>query len=236
MRIFIHSSLSDLELSMAVGVVVGINNRVNSPELSKIISDVEDDVRKTMSIESLKNDELIRLYRNFYWRLGIDPTKQRPAQEALIRRILKGDGLPRINPLVDIGNVASVKYKVPVGLYDLRKIGQVDYIVLRRAADGELFTPLGSPKMELTRNQIVLATNDGRILHVYPYRDSELTKVDEFTSDVLIIVAGIRNVNDNVLFSALSEIEALCETLLNGKVLTHGLVNNNRSLDFSIKI
>ncbi|WP_291766543.1 B3/B4 domain-containing protein [Caldivirga sp. UBA161] len=235
MRIFIHSSLSDLELSMAVGVVVGVNNRVNPPELSKIISDIEDSIRKSMSIESLKDDELIRLYRNFYWRLGIDPTKQRPAQEALIRRILKGNGLPRINPLVDIGNVASVKYKVPVGLYDLRRIGQVNYIVLRRAADGELFTPLGSPKMELTRNQIVLATNDGRILHVYPYRDSELTKVDEFTSDVLVIVAGIRNINDNVLLSALSEIEALCETLLNGKVLTHGLVNNNRSLEFNIK-
>ncbi|MGC8569862.1 MAG: B3/B4 domain-containing protein [Caldivirga sp.] len=235
MRIFIHSSLSDLELSMAVGVVVGVNNRVNPPELSKIISDVEANVKGSMSIESLKDDELIRLYRNFYWRLGIDPTKQRPAQEALIRRILKGDGLPRINPLVDIGNVASVKYKVPIGLYDLRRIGQVEYIVLRRAADGELFTPLGSPKMELSRNQIVLATNDGRILHVYPYRDSELTKVDEFTSDVLIIVAGIKNVNDNVLLNALSEIEALCESLLNGKVLTHGIVNNSRSLEFNIK-
>ncbi|MGC9135437.1 B3/B4 domain-containing protein [Caldivirga sp.] len=235
MRIFIHSSLSDLELSMAVGVVVGVNNRVNPPELSKIINDVEANVKGSMSIESLKDDELIRLYRNFYWRLGIDPTKQRPAQEALIRRILKGDGLPRINPLVDIGNVASVKYKVPIGLYDLRRIGQVEYIVLRRAADGELFTPLGSPKMELSRNQIVLATNDGRILHVYPYRDSELTKVDEFTSDVLIIVAGIKNVNDNVLLNALSEIEALCESLLNGKVLTHGIVNNSRSLEFNIK-
>ncbi|WP_292000136.1 phenylalanine--tRNA ligase beta subunit-related protein [Caldivirga sp.] len=235
MRIFIHSSLSDLELSMAVGVVVGVNNRVNPPELSKIISDVEANVKGSMSIESLKDDELIRLYRNFYWRLGIDPTKQRPAQEALIRRILKGDGLPRINPLVDIGNVASVKYKVPIGLYDLRRIGQVEYIVLRRAADGELFTPLGSPKMELSRNQIVLATNDGRILHVYPYRDSELTKVDEFTSDVLIVVAGIKNVNDNVLLNALSEIEALCESLLNGKVLTHGIVNNSRSLEFNIK-
>ena len=235
MRIFIHSSLSDLELSMAVGVVVGVNNRINPPELSKIISDVEANVKGSMSIESLKDDELIRLYRNFYWRLGIDPTKQRPAQEALIRRILKGDGLPRINPLVDIGNVASVKYKVPIGLYDLRRIGQVEYIVLRRAADGELFTPLGSPKMELSRNQIVLATNDGRILHVYPYRDSELTKVDEFTSDVLIVVAGIKNVNDNVLLNALSEIEALCESLLNGKVLTHGIVNNSRSLEFNIK-
>lgn len=220
---------------MAVGVVVGVNNKVNPPELSKIISDVEDNVRKTMNIESLKDDELIRLYRNFYWRLGIDPTKQRPAQEALIRRILKGDGLPRINPLVDIGNVVSVKYKVPVGLYDLRRIGQVDYIVLRRAADGELFTPLGSPKMELTKNQIVLATNDGRILHVYPYRDSELTKVDEFTNDVLIIVAGIKNVSDSILLNALSEIEALCETLLNGKVLAHGLVNSSRSLEFNIK-
>jgi DNA/RNA-binding domain of Phe-tRNA-synthetase-like protein len=235
MRIFIHGSLSDLDVALGVGIVIGINNRVNAPELDKIINDVVSEVKNTISLESLRDDELIRLYRNFYWRLGIDPTKQRPAQEALIRRILRGDGLPRINPMVDIGNAVSVKYKVPVGLYDIRKIGQVDYIVLRRAADGELFTPLGSPKMTLTRNQIVLATSDGKILHVYPYRDSELTKVDEFTTDVLIVVAGISGVSDETLLGALTEIESLSETLLNGKVLIHGIVRSNKSLEFNLR-
>lgn len=228
--------MSDMDISMGVGVVTNINNRVNNPKLDDIMSNVISWVRSTMSIESLKNDEIIRLYRNFYWRLDIDPTKQRPAQEALIRRVLRGEELPRINPMVDIGNIISIKYKVPVGLYDLRKIGQVNYIVLRRAADGELFTPLGSPKMTLTRNQIVLATDDGKILHVYPYRDSELTKVDEFTTNVLIVVAGVKGVSDELLLSALSEIESLSEDMLSGRVLIHGIVKNNRSLEVNLKI
>lgn len=234
MRIYIHQALEELGVYLGTGIVVGINNRLNSPELDKLMEATVGSVKSSLTVEGLKDDEIIRLYRDFYWRLGIDPTKQRPAQEALIRRILRGGGLPKINPAVDIGNIVSVKYKVPVGLYDIKKIGGVSYIVLRRAAEGELFTPLGSPKMTLSSNQIVLATDDGRIIHVFPYRDSELTKVDEFTSDVLIVVAGIGGIPEDIVMGALTEIEALFENILGGKVLMHGLVKPGKPLEVRV--
>ena len=54
-------------------------------------------MRKNYSLDGLKDEENIRAYRDFFWKLGIDPTKIRPAAEALIRRILGGKEIPRIN-------------------------------------------------------------------------------------------------------------------------------------------
>ena len=53
-----------------------------------------------------------------YRRIGIDPTKTRPSSEALLRRVRKGDHLPRINTLVDLCNWCSFELQLPYGLYD----------------------------------------------------------------------------------------------------------------------
>ncbi len=60
--------------------------------------------------------------RGLYKALGIDPTKTRPSNEALLRRALKGEALYRINTLVDALNLASLRSQLPFGLYDLAKV------------------------------------------------------------------------------------------------------------------
>src|SRR6187431_1309181 len=56
--------------------------------------------------------------RTMYKRVGLDPTKTRPSSEALLRRVRKGDALPRINSLVDVINWCSLESQLPFGLYD----------------------------------------------------------------------------------------------------------------------
>jgi DNA/RNA-binding domain of Phe-tRNA-synthetase-like protein len=57
--------------------------------------------------------------RTLYKALGIDPTKTRPSNEALLRRALKGEALYRINTLVDALNLSSLREQLPFGLYDV---------------------------------------------------------------------------------------------------------------------
>ena len=57
-----------------------------------------------------------------YKALGLDPTKTRPSNEALLRRVLKGEPLYRINTLVDALNLCSLRQQLPFGLYDLDHI------------------------------------------------------------------------------------------------------------------
>ena len=60
--------------------------------------------------------------RGLYKSLGLDPTKTRPSNEALLRRVLKGEALYRISTLVDALNLCSLREQVPFGLYDLERV------------------------------------------------------------------------------------------------------------------
>ena len=72
-----------------------------------------------------------------YKRVGLDPTKTRPSSEALLRRVRKGDSLPRINSMVDVCNWCSLEFQLPYGLYDAAHIdGDVE---LRLGRAGESY-------------------------------------------------------------------------------------------------
>ncbi|MEM4651024.1 MAG: B3/4 domain-containing protein [Pyrobaculum sp.] len=197
MVVTVVNEAGELGVFVAYDVVLGVDNTRYTAELEEEISLAVAEVRQTLSLETLKDHPVVRAYRDFYWRvLGIDPTKQRPAQEALLRRVLRGEPLPRISPVVDAGNAASVKYMVPIGLYDLAKI-RGGVLRIRMSRKGEVFRPIGGSPYELD-NQIVLAS-DSQILHVYPYRDSVETKIDPSTRDVLVVVAGVPGVEEERL-------------------------------------
>ncbi|MEJ2271397.1 MAG: hypothetical protein P8X91_02685 [Candidatus Bathyarchaeota archaeon] len=68
-------------------------------KLEKIKLEIVKKVRDENEIKSLKDQPTVKTYREFFWKIGIDPTKIRPASEALIRRILAGKTIPKINTL-----------------------------------------------------------------------------------------------------------------------------------------
>src|SRR6185295_17599156 len=75
--------------------------------------------------------------RTLYKDLGLDPTKTRPSNEALLRRVLKGEALYRVNPLVDALNLCSLRAQLPFGLYDLAHVAPP--VELRRGRAGESY-------------------------------------------------------------------------------------------------
>ena len=75
--------------------------------------------------------------RTLYKALGLDPTKIRPSNEALLRRALKGETLYRINTLVDALNLSSLRDQLPFGLYDLDRVHPRSSF--GRAAPGEAY-------------------------------------------------------------------------------------------------
>jgi DNA/RNA-binding domain of Phe-tRNA-synthetase-like protein len=114
--------------------------------------------------------------RAMYRRVGLDPTKRRPSSEALLRRIARGEPLPRINSLVDICNWCSLELQLPYGLYDADRIdGDVvlrlgepgeDYPGIRKDAvhvGGRLtladrLGPFGNPSSDSLRTMVTLET------------------------------------------------------------------------------
>ena len=121
--------------------------------------------------------------RTMYKRVGIDPTKTRPSNEALLRRVRKGDAIPRINSLVDIVNWCSLEFQLPYGLYDLSKISGP--VTMRLGAGGESYAGIRKDDVNVS-GRITVADTSGAFGN--PTSDSARTMVTTATSEVLVIV------------------------------------------------
>jgi DNA/RNA-binding domain of Phe-tRNA-synthetase-like protein len=114
--------------------------------------------RATQAARSGETGNVARA-RALYRRFGIDPTRVRPSSEALLRRLKKGEPLPRINSLVDVANALSIQLQVPVGLYDLGKV-KGEELVVRLGADDEGYTGIGKEHVNVA-GRICVADADG---------------------------------------------------------------------------
>ncbi len=214
--IVVREGASSIGAYVAAGVVGGVEVRKDWPGLTRLIASVESDLRARMSPDSLKDDPVVRAFRDFFWRIGIDPTKTRPSAEALARRVLSGRGIPRINNVVDAGNVASLELLVPIGLYDLDKIEPP--ISLRLAKAGEEFTPIGGRTRTLGGGEPVLADSLG-ILHLFPHRDCRRTMIRPDTRRVLVVACGVPGVDPDRVLAAARRAAALLSKYAGGRTV-----------------
>jgi len=91
----------------------------------------------------LGEDPAVAALRRLFKAAGTDPSRYRPSSEALLRRLLKGEVLPSIHPLVDLNNQLSVELKVPSCV--LRE-GSFDFpVTLRSGRGGEVLDSLRGP-------------------------------------------------------------------------------------------
>lgn len=127
--------------------------------------------------------ETLRPARDLYRAFGIDPTKNRPSSEALLRRILKGHELPLISNAVDVANYLAVRLLLPIGLYDTEQVsGRVE---LRRGRPGEAYAGIRKKDIHL-EGRPVMADEQGAFGN--PTSDSARTCVGERTRSLLLVV------------------------------------------------
>jgi len=173
----------------------------NAKDLEIFKKSKQSEIRKKIpSLEVVKDLPIIRAYRDFYWKVGIDPTKTRPAGEALVRRILSGKDLPTINTLVDSYNLASAESMVSIAAFDDRKVDRGN-LFMRIAVRGETFVGIGMTNpMELSGVEVVIEDiTQKKLIAVYPYRDADESKVSEETEDVLFMMCGVPGIREEDL-------------------------------------
>lgn len=155
---------------------------------------------KLKSLDEVKNHPVVRAYRDFFWKIGIDPTKTRPAGEALARRLFSQKKFNHIHPIVDAGNLASALTMISIGIYDSEKIPGNLRLTLSRG--GETFYPIGGD-VEILREDIPVLVSGETVIHLFPHRDSVLTSVDRSTKNIIAISAGVPGIDDSLLLESL---------------------------------
>jgi DNA/RNA-binding domain of Phe-tRNA-synthetase-like protein len=121
--------------------------------------------------------------RALFHRLGVDPTKTRPSSEALLRRVVQGKGLPRVNLAVDICNLCSIEHQLPLGLYDREHVSGA--VQARAGREGEGYPGIRKQPVNLA-GRLLLADDDGPF--GAPTSDSERTSVTAATTRLLVVV------------------------------------------------
>jgi len=197
------------DLDIKYKVIKDVNVKPYNEDLEDLKREVIQEVMETYSLETLKDRETFKAYRRFFWMIGIDPTKIRPAAEALIRRILRGKGIPRINTLVDAYNLASIKTEIALAAFDLGRLEET--LTLRFGRGGEEFRGIGMKEpMRLKGGEVVISSGE-KVIAVYPYRDSEETKITSKTREVMIVACGVPGIN---MFRLENAIQLSCRFIL----------------------
>jgi DNA/RNA-binding domain of Phe-tRNA-synthetase-like protein len=129
-----------------VVLALGVTNGESSPELVQLLRDEEKSLQQRLKVEEITLNPKVSSWREAFRELGIKPSDYRSSIEAMSRRVLRGNELPSINALVDIGNIISLRHLVPTGGHALDHIQ--DNIALKPATGKEEFIPFGSQEME----------------------------------------------------------------------------------------
>jgi DNA/RNA-binding domain of Phe-tRNA-synthetase-like protein len=146
----------------------------------------------------IKPPEETTSVRTMYKRVGIDPTKTRPSSEALLRRVRKGDPLPRINAMVDVCNWCSFEFQLPYGLYDSAHID--GDVTLRLGREGESYPGIRKDDVRVG-GRITLADTIGPFGN--PTSDSARTMVTTATTQALVVVFAPRDLDAHGLTNVL---------------------------------
>jgi DNA/RNA-binding domain of Phe-tRNA-synthetase-like protein len=154
------------------------------------------------------DDATIAAVRRMYKQVGLDPTKTRPSSEALLRRVRRGDPLPRINGLVDVINWCSVEAQLPFGLYDRDAIG--GDVELRLGRPGEEYAGIRKDAVHVAQR---LTLVDALGPFGNPTSDSARTMVTTTTTRALVVVfvpAGLAAAGERALDLTRQRVDRYC--------------------------
>lgn len=173
---------------------------------------------------ALFSEEVRAAVRDVLRKGGYKPTgRGKPASEFLLAQAL-GEGLPRINNLVDINNLASLRYALPISVFDADKLGPDVAVRFGRAGESYVFNNSGQ-SMDIAGLPVVCRGNEREPVG-NAVKDSMLCKVDPGTVHALFVVYGTRALPLDNLGQCMADISELVRRHLDAKDVAGVFVPN----------
>ncbi|WP_455138562.1 B3/B4 domain-containing protein [Thermophilibacter sp.] len=196
------------ELCVGVVTAVGIDNTAGSvPAIDRLLDEAVADAGRRLAGIHASDDLRVQPYRQAFHALGMSPSRYPSSNIALLRRIAKGKGVWRVNPVVDLGNAISIKYALPLGAHAL---GPGETLELRLSRPGDVFVELGEKDADPTLAPGELVYAVGNLVHTrrWTWRQSENGKVDAGTTRAVFPIDGFLGINDDAVRAACDELAA----------------------------
>lgn len=177
-----------------------VENTPYCQELWDEIDALGEKYKQTLTKESLKEMSGIAATRRVYRACGKDPSRYRPASEALIRRMLQGKKLYQIDTLVDLVNLASIAYGYSIGGFDADKF-EGETLTLGVGKAGEPYEGIGRGMINIEGLPVYRDEKGGVGT---PTSDNERTKMELKTTHLVVLINGYdgneQHVRENAVF------------------------------------
>jgi DNA/RNA-binding domain of Phe-tRNA-synthetase-like protein len=174
------------------GVILarGLRNQPTPPALLELYRTEQQAVIRRLGERPLSQLPALSAWRSAFSSFGVEPTKYRSAPESLLRRLTKKGDIPSINLLVDLGNLVSIRYALPVAVFDTRQIqaslkvkfaeGHERFTVLNQAA-GAIEHPEPGEVIFVDQTDLICARR-------WCWRQSEASAAQADTTEAIITV------------------------------------------------
>ena len=187
---------------------------VNTPYCEGLWEEIHalgEQYKATLTTESLKEMSGIAATRRVYKACGKDPSRYRPASEQLIRRMLQGKELYQIDTLVDLINLASIRFGYSIGGFDASKfVGDTLTLGIGRA--GEPYEGIGRGMLNIEGLPVYRDAVGGVGT---PTSDNERTKITIDTRHLAVLINGYDGNEEQVRANAefiLDLVRRYCQT------------------------
>ena len=209
------------------GVILarGLRNGPSPPALSDAFRAEQEAVLDRIGDTPLSEIPSLAAWRRAFRAFGVKPTQYRSAAEALLRRLTKKGDIPGLNLLVDIGNLVSIRYALPVAFFDRRHTSGP--VTVRLATGDERFTDLG--------HQEVVAPPPGEVIFVdeaglvsarrWCWRQSDQSAARADTTEALITVEGLHDGAESDVRAAVEDLQTLLQDAIPGVELTAAVLS-----------
>ncbi|MCY4540735.1 MAG: phenylalanine--tRNA ligase beta subunit-related protein [Chloroflexi bacterium] len=194
--------------NLTAGVIVasGMSNAPTAPELLEAYLGEQEGVKNRIGSTPLSELASLAAWRRAISAFGVSPTKYRSAAEALLRRLTKKGDIPSINTLVDIGNLVSIRYGLPVAIFDRREIQGA--ITVHYAAGSEAYMELGSDEIMHPEVGEVIFSDEKQMVVArrWCWRQSATSAANADTSNAVVTVEAHHEDSKADIENALSDL------------------------------
>ncbi len=217
------------EVQAGVIFAENLTNQPTPPALKERYFAEQESVLAEIGDTPLSELESLAAWRAAFRQFGVNPTKYRSAVEALLRRLTKKGDIPSINALVDIGNLVSIRYRIPVAVFDAdRTKGS---ITVQFAAGEEEFTPLFKKEAEHPEpGEVIFIDGNGLVAaRRWCWRQSDQSASRLDTQAVMIVTEAHHPGAGQAVRQAVADLEELVGEYLGG-VFKTGVVNAEKAV------
>jgi DNA/RNA-binding domain of Phe-tRNA-synthetase-like protein len=206
-----------------VGGVILAQNITNGPSPDSLQTMYQAEQQATLQhigATPLSQIPSLSAWRSAIRGFDVDPTQYRSAAEALLRRLTKKGDIPSINLLVDLGNLVSIRYALPVAVFDTRTLQ--GSVTVHFADGSERYTTLGESEVDHPQPGEVVFSDENKLVIArrWCWRQSEQSAASAETRGAIITVEAHHPAGHRDIEAALNDLLALLQEYTGGNFIS----------------